>query len=80
MKIEILGTDCPKCKQLAANVEAAVKELNILAEIGKVSDIDEITKYGVMMLPALVIDGEVKAAGKVLSPEEIETIITSKAI
>ncbi len=76
MKIEILGVGCPKCKQLAANAEAAVKELNIQAEISKVTDIDEITGYGVMMTPALAIDGEVVSAGKVLNKEEIKNILT----
>ncbi len=76
MKIEILGVGCPKCKQLAANVEAAVKELNIQAEIGKVTDIDKITEYGVMMTPALVIDGAVVASGKILVKDEIKKIIS----
>ena len=76
MKIEILGVGCPKCKQFTANAEAAVKELNIQAEIGKVTDIDKITDYGVMMTPALAIDGTVVSAGKVLSKDEIKKIIT----
>ena len=76
MKIEILGTGCPKCKQLVAHTEAAVKELNIQAEIGKVTDIDKITEYGVMMTPALAIDGTVVSAGKVLSKDEIKKIIS----
>ncbi len=75
MKIEILGTGCPKCKQLTANAEAAVKELNIAAEIGKVTDIDKITDYGVMMTPALVINGAVVAVGKVLNKDEIKKIL-----
>lgn len=76
MKIEILGTGCPKCKQLAANAEAAVKELNIQAEIGKVTDIDKITGYGVMITPALAIDGTVVCAGKLLSKDEIKKFIS----
>ncbi len=75
MKIEILGVGCPKCKQLAVNVEAAVKEINIVVEISKVTDIDKITKYGVMMTPALAVDGTVVSAGKVLSKNEIKKII-----
>ncbi|MBU0534166.1 MAG: TM0996/MTH895 family glutaredoxin-like protein [Candidatus Omnitrophica bacterium] len=71
MKIEILGTGCPKCKKLTEQVEEAVKELGISAEIVKVTDIQDIINYGVMMTPALVIDGEVKSAGSVPSPEEI---------
>jgi small redox-active disulfide protein 2 len=76
MKIEILGVGCPKCKQLTANAEAAVKELNIQAEIAKVTDIDKITEYGVMMTPALAVDGIVVSAGKVLSKDEIKKIIS----
>ncbi|HOD12654.1 MAG TPA: thioredoxin family protein [Candidatus Omnitrophota bacterium] len=75
MKIEILGVGCPKCKQLTANAEAAVKELNIQAEIGKVTDIDKITEYGVMMTPGLAIDGKVVSSGKALSKDEIKAII-----
>lgn len=75
MKIEILGMGCPKCKQLTANAEEAVKELNLQAEIGKVMDIDKITEYGVMMTPALVFDGTVVSAGKVLSKDEIKKIL-----
>lgn len=76
MKIEILGVGCPKCKQLTANAEAAVKELNIQAEIGKVMDIDKITEYGVMMTPGLAIDGIVVSAGKLLSKDEIKKILS----
>ncbi|MFH0984918.1 MAG: thioredoxin family protein [Candidatus Omnitrophota bacterium] len=75
MKIEILGTGCPKCKQLTANVEAAVKELNLQAEVGKVTDIDKITDYGVMMTPALVVDGIVVSSGKLLNKDEIKRIL-----
>lgn len=75
MKIEILGVGCPKCKQLTANAEIAVKELNITAEISKVTDIGKITEYGVMMTPALAVDGDVKAAGKILSVEEIKILL-----
>ena len=76
MKIEILGVGCPKCKQLTANAEAAVKELNIQVEIGKVMDIDKITEYGVMMTPALAVNGTIVSAGKVLSKDEIKNIIS----
>jgi len=70
-KIQILGTGCPKCKTLAANAEAAVKALGIEATVEKVEKIAEILKFGVMMTPALVVDGQVKSAGKALSAEEI---------
>ncbi len=76
MKIEILGVGCPKCKQLTANAEEAVKELNIQAEIGKITDIVKITEYKVMMTPALVVDGTVISVGKVLSKDEIKKIIS----
>lgn len=70
-KIQILGTGCPKCKTLMANTEEAVKELGAECEIEKVTDINEIMKFGVMMTPGLAIDGEVKSSGKVLSTEDI---------
>jgi len=75
MKIEILGVGCPKCKQLTANTEAAVKELNIAAEIFKVVDIGKIVEYGVMTTPALAVDGTVVSAGKVLSKDEIKKFL-----
>jgi len=71
MKIEILGTGCPKCKKLTELTEKAVNELAVSAEITKVTDINKIIDYGVMVTPALVIDGEVKIAGKIPSKEEI---------
>lgn len=74
-KIEILGVGCPKCKQLTANAEAALKELSITAEISKVTDIDKITEYGVMMTPALAVDGTVVSSGKVLSKDEIKKML-----
>ncbi|MBU1044952.1 MAG: TM0996/MTH895 family glutaredoxin-like protein [Candidatus Omnitrophica bacterium] len=75
MKIEILGMGCPKCKQLYANVQEALKLSGKEAEVVKVEDMDKITDYAVMITPALVIDGVVKAAGKVLSAEEIQKLI-----
>ncbi len=71
-KIQILGTGCPKCKQLYANAEAAVKALGIDAQIEKVDKIPEIMKFGVMTTPALAVDGKVKSAGKVLSPDDVK--------
>ena len=69
--IQILGTGCPKCKLLFANAEAAVKSAGIEAQIEKVEKIVDILKFGVMTTPALVVDGIVKSAGKVLSPNDI---------
>ena len=72
MKIEILGIGCPKCRMLYENAKKAVQEKGIEAEVEKVEDIGKITDYGVMMTPALVIDGVVKASGKIPSAEEIK--------
>lgn len=71
-KIQILGTGCPKCKQLTENAEMAAREIGMDFEIEKVTDINEIIKFGVMMTPGLAIDGEVKSVGKVLSPADIK--------
>ena len=71
-KIQILGTGCPKCKKLAENAEAAAKELSIEYEIEKVTDINEIMKFGVMMTPGLAVDSEVKVVGMVPSPAQIK--------
>ena len=75
-KIQILGTGCPKCKKLAENAEAAAKELGIEYEIEKVTQINEIMKMGVMVTPALAVDGVVKVAGKVASPEDIKKMLS----
>jgi len=72
MKIEILGTGCPKCKLLEDNAKKAIEEMKIKAEIIKITDIGKIVEYGVMSTPAIVIDGEVKSYGKVSSVEEIK--------
>ena len=71
MKIQILGTGCPKCKKLAANAEQAVQEAGVEAEIEKVTGVMDIAKFGVAFTPAIVIDGEVKAAGTVPAPKQI---------
>ena len=74
--IQILGTGCPKCKKLAENAEAAAKALGIEYELEKVTDIDRIMGFGVMMTPALVVDGQVKVAGSVPTAEEIRKMLT----
>ncbi|MEJ5284208.1 MAG: thioredoxin family protein [Brevinematales bacterium] len=71
MKIQILGGGCPNCKKLEANAREAIAALGINAEIEKITDIDQIMSFGVMMTPALAIDGVVKSSGKVLSKEQI---------
>ena len=74
--IQILGAGCPKCKKLAENAEAAAKALGIEYTVEKVTDITEIMKFGVMVTPALVVNGQVKAAGKVPSADEIRKMLT----
>ena len=74
-RIQILGTGCPKCKKLAENVEAAAKDLGIEYSLEKVTKINDIMKFGVMMTPALVVDGQVKAVGKVSSTDEIKRLL-----
>ena len=76
MKIEIYGTGCPKCRTLFENAQKALIDLNIAADLSKVEDINRITDAGVMMTPAMSVDGEVVSAGKVLGVEEIKKLIT----
>ncbi|HUV08949.1 MAG TPA: thioredoxin family protein [Spirochaetia bacterium] len=75
MKIQVLGSGCPKCKKLEENARAAVTAAGIRAEIEKVTDLDEIMNMGVMMTPALAVDGIVKSTGKVLSRDQIAEIL-----
>jgi small redox-active disulfide protein 2 len=74
--IQILGTGCPKCEKLKQNAEEAVKLAGTEAVVEKITDIVKITSFGVMMTPALAIDGQVKAVGKVLSAEDIQKLLT----
>ena len=76
MKIEILGTGCAKCKKTTANVKKAVEELGIDIQVEKVEDINRILDCGVMMTPGVVIDGEVKVAGKIPDVKQIKQWIT----
>lgn len=75
MKIAVLGPGCPKCELLAENSKLAVQELGVKCEVEKISDIQEILKFGVMMTPGLVIDGQVKSVGKALSVEKIKELL-----
>ena len=75
-KLQILGTGCPKCSHLAERTEEAAKELGIDYELVKVSDINDIMSFGVMMTPALAVDGEVKVTGKVPGVDEIKELIS----
>ena len=74
-KIHVLGTGCPKCTTLTANAEAAATELGIEFELEKVTDINEIMTFGVMLTPALVVDGDVKVVGRSPSVEEIKAML-----
>jgi len=75
-KIQILGTGCPKCKKLAENAAAAAKALGMECEIEKVAEINEIMGFGVMITPALAIDGNVAITGKVPSVEKIKQMLS----
>jgi small redox-active disulfide protein 2 len=73
--VQILGPGCPKCKTLAANAEAAIKTIGVEARIEKVEKIAEIMTFGVMTTPALVVDGKVRSAGRVLSSDDIAKLL-----
>lgn len=75
MKVQILGTGCPKCRQLEANAREALRSEGLEASVEKITDVDEIMNMGVMMTPALAVDGVVKSAGKVLGKDEIARIL-----
>jgi small redox-active disulfide protein 2 len=75
MKIQVLGTGCARCKQLTASAEKAVAELGLGVPVEKVEDLREIMKFKVMSTPALVVDGQVRSSGKVLSPEDVKAFL-----
>lgn len=79
MKIQILGTGCTKCKQLTGNAEAAVRELGLPYELEKVTDIQDIMRFGVLATPALAVDGKVKLVGKVATAAEIRALLSQAA-
>ncbi|MCB9078389.1 MAG: TM0996/MTH895 family glutaredoxin-like protein [Anaerolineaceae bacterium] len=74
-KLQILGTGCAKCQKLTAQTEAAAQAVGLDYELEKVTDINAIMGFGVMMTPALAVDGEVKITGKVPSIEEIKAML-----
>jgi len=78
MKIEILGTGCAKCDKMEEMVNLALEETGVNADVNHIYDIKKIMNYGVMTTPALVIDGEVKASGKIPSSEEIKKMLVRK--
>ena len=73
--IEVLGTGCMKCKRLLKNVESAVEQAGIEADVVKVEDITAIMEKGVMLTPALIVDGELKVSGRVADVQEIKAIL-----
>jgi small redox-active disulfide protein 2 len=79
MKIKILGTGCPKCKRLYAEAEKAIVASGVAVELEKIEAIDDIVKYGVMLTPALVIDEEIKASGRIAAASEIAAWIAAAA-
>jgi small redox-active disulfide protein 2 len=76
LHIQILGAGCSRCATLAQNVETAVAELGLEARVEKVSDMDVITRFAVMMTPALVVDGQVQLVGRVASVDELKRLLT----
>lgn len=76
MNIKILGTGCPNCQKLEANTKQALEELKIETQLEKITDIQDIMSYGVIGLPALVIDEKVVSSGRILDVEEIKSIIS----
>lgn len=75
MKVQILGSGCPKCRALEANAREALRTAGIVAEVEKVTDMDAIVDMGVVMTPAIAVDGVVKASGRVLNPDEIGPLL-----
>jgi small redox-active disulfide protein 2 len=75
VKVQILGTGCPNCKRLLENTVTAAGQMGISPEVEKVEDIREIVKFGVMSTPALVVDGQVKVAGRVPTVDEIKALL-----
>lgn len=75
MKVQVLGTGCPKCRKLEERVDEVIVELGLECEVEKISDIKDIMALGVMMTPALAVNGEVKSTGKLLSVDEIKELL-----
>jgi len=79
MKIEVFGTGCPKCRMIEVNVKKALETTGLIAEVVKVTDIDEMVERGLMSTPGLAIDGELVAAGRIPSVDEIIQLIKKKS-
>jgi len=76
-RIQILGTGCSRCRELTANAEKAVQDLGIKAEVEKITEVKDIIRFQILMTPGLVIDGQVKAAGRIPSVEEIKQMLVA---
>ncbi len=79
MKIQVLGTGCPKCKKMAELAESAAKELGLQYELVKVTEISDILDFGVMATPGLAVDGKVLAAGGVPTAEQVKRLLAQAA-
>lgn len=79
MELKVLGTGCAKCNKLYEEAQKAIAESGVAADLSKVEKLDDIASYGVMMTPALVVDGEVKSAGRIPKTAEIVGWIKEKA-
>lgn len=79
MKIQVLGTGCAKCNALTMAAEQAAQSLGLQYELEKITDLQRIMSFGVMMTPALVVDGKVKTSGKVPSVPELKTLLQQMA-
>jgi len=77
--VQVLGPGCPTCESLAKNAEIAVRELGLEAVVEKITDVDTMIDFGVLMTPALAVDGQVKAVGTVLSSEEIKALLVGSS-
>ncbi len=74
-KLQILGTGCPNCQKLTAQTEAAAKAMGLEYELEKVTDLDQIMAFGVMMTPALAVDGQVKVVGRIPSVADLQKLL-----
>jgi len=78
MKIEVVGPGCPRCKATEKNVNEALKQLGIDAEVAHIYDMNEMTKRGVMFTPAVIVDGQIKTSGKIPTVDEIKKILLAR--
>ncbi|MBN1409780.1 MAG: TM0996/MTH895 family glutaredoxin-like protein [Spirochaetales bacterium] len=80
MTIQILGTGCPKCKKLEENARTAINDLKLDCTIEKITDMNEILEYGIMMTPGLAFDKKVRSTGEVLTPDQIKVLINGEGV